>query len=103
MLIGKTFCKGLLLPNILCGKDIIVYNKSELEQLQKLNNKACRTILNEPTYTAIEFLRGEVGMSSATARDMKNKIPFLKHALKNDGNSILKEIVIDDWQNETMN
>ena len=102
MLIGKTFYKGLVLPNILYGQDIIVYNKSELEQLQKFDNKACRTILNVPTYTAVEFLRGEVGMSSATARDMKNKIMFLKHALKDDGNTILKEIVIDDWQNETM-
>ena len=55
------------------------------------------------TYTTIEFLRGEVGMSSATACDMKNKIIFLKHALKNDGNLILEEIIINDQQNETMN
>ena len=73
MLIGKTFYKGLVLPNILYEQDIIVYNKIELEQLQKFYNKACRTILNVPKSTAVEFLR-----------DMKNKIMFLKHALKND-------------------
>ena len=81
MLIGKTFYKGLVLPNILYGQDIIIYNKSELEQLQKFYNKACRTILNVPKSTAVEFLR-----------DMKNKIMFLKHALKNDSNTILTSL-----------
>ena len=32
-------------------------------------------------------------MSGATASNMKNKILFLKHALKNNGNSVLKEII----------
>ena len=40
MLIGKTFYKGLVLPNIIYASDVILYSKHELNELQKTDNKA---------------------------------------------------------------
>ena len=40
MLIGKTFNKGLALPNILYANDVILYNKLEIKKLQVVDNKA---------------------------------------------------------------
>ena len=73
MLIGKTYWKGLVLPNILYGTDVIGMRNEDISKLQTLDNMAYRFILKVPKYTAIEFLRGEVGASAAISRDMKNK------------------------------
>ena len=78
MLIGKTYWKGLVLPAILYCSEIIVFTEEEIKKLQTCDNKAFRYILQVPEYTAIEFLRGEIGASCSKARDMKNKIFILK-------------------------
>ena len=44
-----------------------LYNTREIDQMQRVENKAYRTILNLPLYTAVEFLRGEIGSSSIIA------------------------------------
>ena len=95
LLFGKTYWKGLILPNLLYGNDVITFNKNELERLQKHDNAAYRIMLQLPIYTARSFLRGEVGASSAIARDMKSKIAFLIH-VKNNGNEILKHIIEEE-------
>ena len=74
MLIGKTYWKSLALANFLYFQEIIIFNKTDLQKLQEIENRAYRHILQVPTYTAIEFLRGEVGVSSMITRDMKSKI-----------------------------
>ena len=99
LLIGKSFWKGIILPNILYGDDIIPFNVSELDKIQSIENKAYRTILQLPKSTAIEFLRGEVGTSIIKSRDMKNKLSFLQHALKPESNNLLREIVLIDLRN----
>ena len=42
ILIGKTFYKGLVLPSILYANEIITLNDTEIEALQKHDNKTCR-------------------------------------------------------------
>ena len=98
MLIGKTFWKGLALPCLLYGTETISFNKTEIQNLQRLDNKAFRHILGVHTSTAVEFIRGEVGASSAKSRDAKTKILFIKHALNEKGNQLLSTIVRTDLQ-----
>ena len=93
LLIGKTFWKGLAIPSFLYAQEIMCYTKTELESLQREDNKAYRTILQLPIYTPVEFLRGEVGASSMWARDIKSKLLFVKHALREGGNVILKKVM----------
>ena len=100
LLVGKTYWKGAVLPNIMYGSDVINYNASELSKIQVVENKAYRLILQVPYYTANSFLRGEIGASSSKSRDMKNKILFLKHCFKTDTNSLLNDIITKDFENE---
>ena len=50
LLIGKTFWKGVVLPNLLYANDIIPMNKSDLDKIQVIENKAFRTILHRTEY-----------------------------------------------------
>ena len=93
LLIGKTFWKGLAIPRFMYGQDVILYTKADIESLQRIDNKAYRSILQLPIYTAVEFLRGEIGCSSVMARELKNKLLYLKHIISGDGNKIVKKIV----------
>ena len=96
MLVGKTFYKGLVLPGMLYAGETIPFNIGDIKKLQIFDNRAYRNILGVPSYTAVEFLRGEVGASSAWSRDAKNKIFFLKHALEETSNQLLKEIITQE-------
>ena len=93
LLIGKTFWKGLALATFMYGQEVIMYSKADIEKLQRIDNKAYRTILNLPIYTAVEFLRGEIGCLSVMAREIKNKLSYLKHIMTGQGNEIVKKIV----------
>ena len=99
MLVGKTFWKGLALSCFMYGQEIVLYNETELQELQRMDNKAYRMILQLPTYTASSFLRGEIGASSVKARDMKVKILYVKHAMKEDGNGIVRNIMERELEN----
>ena len=101
LMIGKTFWKVLALSSILFNQEILLYNASEMDKLQRIENKAYRSILNLPIYTATEFLRGEIGSSTIIARDMKNKLSYYKYAMCQTNNSLLKEIVEMDAEYKT--
>ena len=49
-----------------------------------------------PTYTAVAFLRGEVGASSMMARDIQFKFLYLRHATKNLNNTLLRDTVNEE-------
>ena len=93
MLIGKTYWKILALPNILYGQEIVIYNKNDIDRLQVIENRAFRYILQVPCYTAIEYLRGEIGASDMKCRDMKSKINYVKHAMSTKNNDLLNSII----------
>ena len=100
LLIGKTFWKGLAMPSFLYGSEIIYYTRTEIQKLQVIDNKVYRGILRAPSSTAIESLRGDVGASSSMARDMKNKLMFVKHCLEEKTNALVRHIFSQQFQNE---
>lgn len=97
LLIGKTFWKGLALSSFMYGSDIIIYGGNTIGKLQSMDNQAYRHILNVPKYTAACGMRSEVGASSALARDMKSKILYMKHGLSQEGSSVLREVMWNDY------
>ena len=98
LMIGKTFWKGLGLATVLYGAELIDYTEKDLICLQRIENAVYRTILQVPTYTASSALRGEVGATSAKARDMKIKILFSKHLLEENRNQLIKEIFLLEYE-----
>ena len=97
---GKTYWKGLAMPIFLYGAEVVNYNQSDLKELQKVDNKAYRTILQAPNYTAVEGLRGDIGASSSISRDMKTKILFVKHLLDDD-NDLARSIFFNEYKEQT--
>ena len=100
LLIGKTFWKGLAMPAFLYGSEVIHYTKTELLKFQVLDNKIYRGMLRAPPMTAVEGLRGDVGASSSVARDMKNKLSFARHCLREDTNELVRFIFTQQFENE---
>ena len=79
----------------------MMYDKASIESLQRTENRVYRSILNLPTYTATEFLRGEVGSSTMRWRMVKGKLLYLIRKLKSDGNCILREIITKELREGT--
>lgn len=92
LIIGKNYWKGLGLSVILYAAENVEYNKEDLQKLQQIENSVHRAILQTPTYTASTALRGEVGATSCTARDMKIKLLYAKNLLEEGGNELCREI-----------
>ena len=101
LMIGKTFWKGVALPSILYGQEIMPFDKSTIEKLQRIENKVFRGILNLPTYTATEFLRGEIGASSMKWRITRSKLMYINRKLKSEKNDLLKRIIIKEMNEGT--
>ena len=97
ILIGKTYWKSVAMPSFLYSSEILEYNEEELKIFQRIDNQVYRAILKLPTYTASSALRSEIGASSAKARDIKNKILFVKHALEVGNNGLVREIFIHNF------
>ena len=96
LLIGKTYWKSAALPSILHGTEVIFLSKKYIADLQTEENKALRYTVNARKATAISALRGEIGSSLQTSRDMRSKIFYIKHILLH--NNLLKEILLHQFE-----
>ena len=63
---------------------MIEWNRGELEELQRVENKVWRQILGAPSYVAVAALRGELGASNMIMRDMKTKLNMVDSAGRGD-------------------
>ena len=66
--------------------------------MANFNYKVQRYTVNARKCTAISTLRGDVGASLQATRDMKTKILFIKHILRD--NNLLKEIFLQQYDNK---
>lgn len=94
MIIGKHFWKNVALSSILHGVNVIHFSKTDIEKLQRIENKVYRMILGAPAFTPVCVLRGEVGSSTMEARIMKGKLLYLSYILSKE-NSLI-EIVFEE-------
>lgn len=94
IMIGKVFWKCVALPSILHGANVIDFSKTDIQKLQRIENKVYRQILGAPTYAQVSALRGEVGASSMEARIMEGKIKLLKHTMQKE-DSLLGRITTE--------
>ena len=69
LLIGKTYWKGIALPSILYGVNVINLSEEEIDDLQNIKNSVYRTILNAPQYAPNSNLRSEIGSSLIKKKD----------------------------------
>ena len=94
VLIGSTFWKNVVLPSILFGSSIIIFNQEDIKKLQRIENAVLRKILGAQRFAPIATLRGEVGSSLMESRIMKEKISYLKYA-ENSDNQMLRRVMVE--------
>ena len=81
VLIGKTYWKSVVLPSVLSSGQVMVWKRSERDRLQRIENGVWRKVFAAPSYTPVAALQGEIGCSSVYARDMKEKLKFVKYVM----------------------
>merc|ERR1711888_40940 len=91
ILIGKTFWKGVALPSILMGNQVVNLNLTQERELQTIENGVYRKILGGGP-AVLETMRGDIGASLMESRLMENKILFVKSIIEGN-NELMKEII----------
>ena len=99
LLVGKTYWKNVVLPSLLHGNSVIIWNVAEMEKLQRSENAVWRAILGAPQYSPLVTLQGEIGTSNMKTRDIKAKINYIGH-LRGSNNKLLTALYEDilDWK-----
>ena len=101
MLIGKTYWKGEIIPSVLNGIGLMNLSGEDTNKLQAIENRVYGTILGARKGTPIAAIRGEVGASLVSTRNMRARI-FLAHSIWNGKNEMVKE-VLRKMRNEKSN
>ena len=68
--------KGLAVPEIMFGMEIIPWTKNDIDKLEVIQNKVGRKALGAPYYTATEAIRGDMGWSAFDERICKAKLKY---------------------------
>ena len=86
MLIGKTYWKGEIIPSVLHGIGLMNLSGEDTNKLQAIENRLYGTILGARKGTPIAAIRGEVGASLVSTRNMRARIN-LANSIWNDTGS----------------
>lgn len=91
-LIGKTYWKAVVVPNILYGVETINMNENEIERIQRTENSAMRRVLKAPRYAPLAAIRGEIGITNMKTRICRGRIQYVRR-VKQGNNTLLKTIM----------
>ena len=86
--IGMTFWKAKILP-------AVCWTNSEIKELDSIQFRIAKSLLNLPRHTSREYIQGELGFSGHYYRDAKNKLQMLQHIINNT--TQLKQIIFQSW------
>ena len=99
ILVGKTYWEMVIIPSLLFASAVINWNKTELDTLQRSEDGVWRKILGAPGYTPLVAMRGDLGVSTIIARDLKSKLKYIQHVFKSE-NELLEKILIKVIENK---
>ena len=98
--IGKTYWSSVALTSVLFGSAVITWTKSELDELQREENKVWRAILGAPGYVALAAMRGDLGASTMRIRDMKTKLKYTRTVIRGDVGKLTRDVFLDMFDKE---
>ena len=88
VIVGKAIWKLMSLPSILFGRAVITTSKTNIEKIQRIENKVWRYLLGIGGYSTVETLRGEIGASMIKSRVMETMLLFLVDTLASEFTNI---------------
>ena len=88
VIVGKAIWKMMSLPAILFGRAVITTSKTNIEKIQRIENKVWRYLLGIGGYSMVEALRGEIGASLIKSRIMETMLLFIVDTMASNFSSI---------------
>ena len=92
VIIGKAYWKGVVLPSVLYGAEVMEMRESDLQGLQRTENGALRRMLGAPRYATIAAMRGEVGIGTMRSRIARGRIQYLRRKVQGN-NELIKGVI----------
>ena len=92
--VGKAIWKLMALPSILFGRAVITTSKTNIDKIQRVENKVWRYLLGIGGYSTVEALRGEIGASMVKSRVMETMLLYMVDTLAS-GFTDIKNMMID--------
>ena len=74
----------MAISSILFGRAVIAMSKTNIEKLQRFENRVWICILGIGGYATVEALRGEIGASMVKSRIMETIISYMIDVMKSD-------------------
>lgn len=102
LLIGKTYCKSVALPNILFGAILVHLTKTDIEGLQRTEISANGTIIGASKSYPVSGIREKVRSSLMSSKIMGGKLQCMQGTMKGEANEIVRDI-IDIYKEEPKN
>ena len=99
VIVGKAIWKLMAIPALLFGRAVITTTKTQIEKLQRLENKVWRCLLGIGGYSTIESLRGEIGASMVKTRIMQTMLTYVADTLSGKFKNV-KNMMTDTIENE---
>ena len=81
VIVGKAIWKLMSLPSILFARAVVTTSKTNIEKIQRIENKVWRYLLGIGGYSMVETLRGKIGASMVKSRVMETMLLFLVDTL----------------------
>ena len=75
-LVVRELWKGMAVPSIMYGMNVLNWTECELQKLEVIQNKVGRIALGANRYASVEAIRGDMGWSTFSERNMKGCIMY---------------------------
>merc|ERR1712055_932726 len=90
VIVGKAIWKLMAIPALLFGRTVVTSSKSNIEKLQRLENKVWRYLLGIGGYATVEALRCEIGASMVKSRIMETMLMYVVDTLASDFTNVIE-------------
>ena len=88
VIVGKAIWKLMAIPSILFGRAVVTTSKTNIEKIQRIENKVWRYLLGIGGYSTVEALRGEIGASMVRSRVMETMLLYMVDTLASEFTNI---------------
>ena len=88
VVVGKAIWKMMHIPAILYGRTVVPTSDTNIEKLQRIENKVWRFLLGVGGYATIEALRGEIGASMVKSKIMETTLSYIIDVMNSEFNEL---------------
>ena len=90
VIVGKAIWKMMAIAALMFGRSVVTSTKTNIEKLQRIENKVWRYLLGVGGYSTVEALRGEMGASMVKSRIMETMLGYILDTLASDFEDIIQ-------------